>query len=606
MRSRRGLAITSTMFLLVMVFAGCVGTDDPDAGDDPSDSEGSYTPVTERHELDFDTSGKWSKTLEAGPYEILPAEHHFVEFDLPLGHGAPSAQVSLGVFMPDVPEGTKVPVVADVGPYYGQALYDPPVTVPAGRLGGFLIENLVPHGFAVAQVSVTGTGHSGGCMDLMGPVEQAGIEAAMDHLGQADWSNGNVGLTGRSYDGSTVWEAAMTGNEHVKTVAPISGLWGQHELMWRNGSAEFRGPGVLWGLYYTFPFTPHEDNINEGFPLRLAEHAACPNGYAGAANAVAAYATGDQVAPELNDYWTDRSFRERMLENYNGSVYFIHGMQDWNVDPHMAFPFYGELEANGLEMKGLFGQWGHNYPDRPAEHENLTEGSYPESVRWDWAQDLLEWFTYYLKEEGPQPELHVEMQDDAGKWRIEETWPPEDVNWTRMELGAASCACDPLETGEVAIAPGANTGVLNYDEPSTWTIGLGKVENDTPIAGLPRLHVAATPLGPGGQLYAELRDKTDDRRIGHAIMDLRLHEGGWETQVVVPGQEITAKMEFFPFDSVVPAGHELELLLANTGRDYLPAAVSDPVIVDLDKTTFRLPLIERGDEAYFTPPGSSK
>lgn len=582
MRLKRILVTAATLLLVVTVLAGCLDAgEDPAEDENPASDEEGYTPVEERYKEDYVTGESWSQTLEAGPYDILPAEHHFVSFDLPLGHGVPSADVSLGVFMPDVPEGTQVPVIADVGPYYGQLLYDPPVTEPANRLGGFLIEQLVPHGFAVAQVSVPGTGASGGCMDLMGPVEQAGIEAAMDFLGEADWSNGNVGLTGRSYDGSTVWQAAMNGNEHVKTVAPISGLWGVHELMWRNGSAESRAPGVLWGLYYSFPLTPHEDHTDEAFALRVAQQAACKDGYGGGVNSAAAYLTGDFVAPEVNEYWTDRSFRERMLENYEGSVYFIHGMQDWNVDPHMAFPFYGELQDKGLEMKGLFGQWYHSYPDRPGEHEH---------PRWDWAQDLLEWFTYYLKEVGPQPQLHVEMQDDAGDWRIEDTWPPKDVTWTPFALGSSSCSGQLCDLGDV-VSP-----------ETTLTVDLGEVENDTLISGLPRLHVAATPQGPGGQLYAELRDTTDDRRIGHAIMDLRYADGGWESQPVVPGQQITAKMEFFPFDAVVPAGHGLQLVISNTGRDYLPSAVTQPVEVDLDGTTFRLPLIERGPEAYFKPP----
>ena len=35
---------------------------------------------------------------------------------------------------------------------------------------------------------------------------------ALNELGTQDWSNGNVGMIGKSYDGSTPWEAAMYGN----------------------------------------------------------------------------------------------------------------------------------------------------------------------------------------------------------------------------------------------------------------------------------------------------------------------------------------------------------------------------------------------------------
>ena len=144
----------------------------------------------------------------------------------------------------------KVPVIADVGPYYDDG--DVSATTPAERLGRFLIENYVPHGFAVAQVSVFGTGNSNHCMDLMGTDEQRGIDAAVSWLGEAEWSNGKVGLIGKSYDGSTPWQAATFGNPSLATIVPMSGLIGVHELMWRNGSMEARGAIMHNGVYGSF------------------------------------------------------------------------------------------------------------------------------------------------------------------------------------------------------------------------------------------------------------------------------------------------------------------------------------------------------------------
>ena len=48
-------------------------------------------------------------------------------------------------------------------------------------------------------------------MDLMGFAEQEGINAAVEWLATQEWSNGNVGMIGKSYDGSTPWQAAMYG-----------------------------------------------------------------------------------------------------------------------------------------------------------------------------------------------------------------------------------------------------------------------------------------------------------------------------------------------------------------------------------------------------------
>ena len=143
------------------------------------------------------------------------------------------AEVHLGLWLPviegcdweagNVSDACQVPVIAEVGPYYNDGDVD--ALTPADRLGRMLIENYVPHGYGVAQVSVFGTGESNHCMDLMGTDEQRGIDAAVTWLGSQGWSNGNVGLIGKSYDGSTPWQAATFGNPHLATRhVPISGL----------------------------------------------------------------------------------------------------------------------------------------------------------------------------------------------------------------------------------------------------------------------------------------------------------------------------------------------------------------------------------------------
>ena len=67
-------------------------------------------------------------------------------------------------------------------------------------------------------------------------------------------------------------------------------------------------------------------------------------------------------------YWTD-VLSCNVRQNYNGSIYIIQGMQDWNVDPHMAFPAHQIVEAAGID-KTLAGQWAHDYQDRKSGHEH--------------------------------------------------------------------------------------------------------------------------------------------------------------------------------------------------------------------------------------------
>jgi predicted acyl esterase len=628
-----------------MLTMGCIGAFD-DAPVDPQSADVSddadVTRVQDRHQMDFNvTDDGPSQTLEEGAYDVLDGLGVRVNVDLPATEGggaaADSAEVHMGVFLPDipgcnwseygydtgggevqvaapeegagedaeVPEQCQIPVVADIGPYYSTredrrnvpfAIEgDNHATEPATRLGGFLIRQLVPHGYAVAQVSVFGTGDSGHCMDLMGESEQAGIDAAVEFLGEAAFSNGNVGLTGRSYDGTTPWEAASTeaANDHLATIAPISGLVGLKDLMWRNGSAETRGgSGLLWGIYYAFgPDGTAED----------AEHVTCPDAtIQGMPQHLAAYATGGDMGPAEQTYFAERDgFLAGALENYNGSVYLIQGLQDWNVDPHQAFPAFEKLQEEGIETKGLFGQWDHAYPDRHSNHEDQESGygeeAYPATVRHDWAQDLLEWFDHYLKEDGEKPQLHAEVQDNRGFWRVEESYPPEDTNATELTLDEAE-----LTEGDAIINDPAS-------ECATFTFSSPSEEQATRIVGMPTFHPKVTPMGAGGQLFAELVDAETGLRLGHAVMDLRYHEGGDTRQNVVPGQTITAKMQFQAMDVVVPADHGLALEVCPTGMDYMQPATNNPVQLSLtEDSVLTLTVDDPADDTFFLPPGQEE
>ena len=550
-----------------------------------------YTPISERYLQNYYTEDQNSYVLKNGSLtgpdgaSLWLGTHHFVEFELPLEEGgaAPDGKVSLAVWVPIMEDNMTVPVIAEFGPYFDEASVETGgIEEPGTWLGTMIIEQIVPHGFAFAQVSVMGTGRSNHCMDLMGTAEQLGVDAAVTWLGTQNWSNGNVGMIGKSYDGSTPWQAAMFGNEHLTTIVPISGLIGVMELMWRNGSSEARAPIMHNGVYGSYGIDGDlEDSGNM-----------CPDYIAGPATGGAAWAWGGEAA---GNYWGERYFLDRVLENYNGSVYLIQGMHDWNVDPHMAVPTINRLYDNNIEAKGLFGQWDHDYPDRPQimfDRSGVGRGieAFPEMVRMDWMQDLLEWFTYYLQEEGPKPWLGVEIQSNQGPWRFEDRYPMTDTTELIWELGSADLAS---AGGGNTIRPDASSGPV-YETPP--------LEEDLYFGGLPRLHVNVNTATVGGQIYALLEDCDGANciHIGHAIMDLRYHAGGDDEQTWTPVfEEITALMEFFPMDVEVPAGHTIKLTLRSTGEDYLPSAASTLVTVVDTGSTLQLDTFDPETREYY-------
>ncbi|DAC32296.1 MAG TPA: CocE/NonD family hydrolase, partial [Candidatus Poseidoniales archaeon] len=493
-RLSAGTLLNSTVAVSIVVIFMAMIASPLATNNDGTSSSDLRVPVWERAGLPYDVTSDFGSVLETGPYEPLATEnewnstHVFVEYELPLSEGGAAATgpvISLAYWRPDVPEGVQVPVIAEFGPYFQEpSVETPTIEVPGSWLGQMIVDQLLPHGYAFAQVSVTGTGRSNHCMDLMGFAEQEGVNAAVTWLGAQNWSNGAVAMIGKSYDGSTPWQAAMYGNEALKTIVPISGLIGVKELMWRNGSAEARAPIMHNGVYGSYGIDGDEEDYQN----------ICPDYLIGPGTGVSAWMFGSEL---FGDYWAERYFLDRVIENYKGSVYLIQGMHDWNVDPHMAVPTMNRLIDANIEARGLFGQWDHDYPDRPVQLDDRSElggwggEAFPEMVRYDWMQDLHEWFDYYLKDIGNQPGQWIEVQSNLGQWRLEDRYPPTDVTELVFELGSELS----LTGGGLTVLPDTTTGPTWTSEPLT---------EDIQIVGTPRLHVEVQTATVGGQLYALL------------------------------------------------------------------------------------------------------
>ena len=562
---------------------------------DDADEAPYWPSLYDRHDLAWNTSGSHSMVLAPGPFSTLGVQEAFVPVDLPPGEGGAvwtgnDPVVHLSYWLPsNTLSGARVPVIAIVSPYFDFGAPNPssPTDVVGVGRGEFIFENFVPHGYAFAQVAVFGTEYSTHCFDYRGNGEQLGIDAAVTWLGTQEWSNGRVGLYGKSYEGATQWEAATFANPYLKTIVPISGTTGTKELLFKNGSAEARSQVMHMNYFYNTVDGDGDDLDN-----------ACPDVIHGLYQGAFTYGAGE-LDPALNDYWTERSYLDRAFANYEGSIYWIQGLQDLNVDSHMVFPHYETFRQAGFEVRGMFGQWGHDYPDQWYKHRNISAGygaeAFPDMTRWDWAQDLFEWFEYYLKDRGPRPDLHVQVQRNDGQWRVEPTWPPRDAQWIDLPLGSAL-----TQTSGGLPLVGGTTYLGTYSEVVFESAGFADAIH---ISGLARFHVRVTPSANGGQLFALLEDAETGQRLGHATMDVRYHAGGDEPGTVLPGGQVTMRMEFFGIDALLPAGHGLRLTLRPTGEDYLEPVVNTPLLVEVsDSSVLSLPIIERDGGTVFEPP----
>jgi len=602
MTQRRTIkAMLLVALLLNVLLAGCFGS--PETASQDEDTSSNYPDIYERHTLEWNWTGSYSRVLEDGPHEALSVQEATIDVDTSgTWEGGPdSAEVHLSYWLPSNTElGDQVPVIAVISPYFSygqQGSESSPTNVVAAGRGEFIYDNFIPHGYALAQVAVFATEDSTGCFDYRGDGEGQGIHAAVEWLGTQNWSNGNVAIYGKSYEGATAWEAAAQGSSHLKTIVPISGTTALGPLLYKNGSAEARSQ-IMHSNYGGSILDYDADDLDN----------MCADVVEGFLAGPARYGLGE-LDPYMDNYYDERSHIDKALGKYNGSIYWVQGLQDWNVDPHQVFGgpsgtnWYQTYIDAGYDVAGMLGQWEHNYPDQWSKHNNQESGYGGEAIqnmtRWDWGQDLFEWMEYYLKGIGEKPDLHAQVQRNDGQWRIEESWPPLDVE--RLTLELSDCVNDGAFVGGGAPVVGGGQ-TLTVECPAM---------NDTEslhIAGLATIHLSAVPTFDGGQIFVEMQDSVTGIRLGHATMDVRYHAGGYDAQTVVPGQLITMLMEFQAIDAILPAGHGLRFVLSEQGEDYLAPACGTTCTVHVlpSLSVVELPLIERTEADVLLTPQSEE
>lgn len=507
----------------------------------------------------------YSTVSTEGPYSLENA--NVTVFSIPSKQDGEPIQI--GLIRPDTTE--EVPVIVRATPYTDDLRHDDVARCwGTERLAG----NYVQHGYAVATVAVRGTGGSGGCMSVHGPAERRDLDRSVTYLGTRGWSNGNVGMSGMSYDGGTQWEVAGMGNPHLKTIVPMGSVTDHYSLMYRNGAVELRGPGYYHTLLYGLSLGT-DGPATGARPGPYASRAGCPDTVArGYAAAEYSTATGER---DPAGYWAERNLRPLVEDTYAGSVFLVHGLRDGNVDPSQVYPWIERLEADeDVRVRYMIGQWNHTYLDA----ERTPDGT----RRTDWADVLLEWWDQELEGEDADLGPDAYVQDSTGEWRFGKTWPPADAReqtWYLQpneslardrtdETATYTVAVDPDRHGASPFAGDNPPGVPRPDVEVTpgcevcARFETGRFDEPYRFAGAPDLNVTVTPTGPTGYLTATLYvvdAEGDATPVGWGMTDVRHGDRDGTADTVVPGQPREVSVGIEPLDVKVPAGSRLAVVL---------------------------------------------
>ena len=318
--------IGMVMLFLSALLSGCIFSDKPEESSVTNETQ--YPSIWVRHTLEWDTTGSYSLLLDPGPHSALDVQEAFIDVDTSevWETGPSQSTVHLSYWLPNnTIDGEQVPVIAVISPYFSygtQGSESSPTNVVGAARGEFIFENFVPHGYAFAQVAVFGTEESSGCFDYRGAGEGLGIHAAVEWLGTQNWSNGNVGLYGKSYEGATQWEAAAMGSEYLKTIVPMSGTTALHPLLYKNGSAEARSQ-IMHMNYFSSTVDYNEDDLDN----------ICPDIVEGIFAGPVTY-VGGEMDPYMQNYYDERSHIDKAFNNWNGSIYWVQAVSYTHLRAH--------------------------------------------------------------------------------------------------------------------------------------------------------------------------------------------------------------------------------------------------------------------------------
>ena len=211
----------ASLFLSALL-SGCIFSDESVAV--PGTDVTQYPSIWDRHTLNG-IPPALTALLEPGPHSALDVQEAFIDVDTSeVWEAGPSqSTVHLSYWLPNnTIDGEKVPVMAQHPLFLlrTQGSESSPTNVVGAARGEFIFDNFVPHGYAFAQVAVFGTEESSGCFDYRGAGEGLGIHTHVEWLGTQNWSNGNVGLYGKSYEGATQWEGGNDGKRVPEDNSP--------------------------------------------------------------------------------------------------------------------------------------------------------------------------------------------------------------------------------------------------------------------------------------------------------------------------------------------------------------------------------------------------
>jgi X-Pro dipeptidyl-peptidase len=469
---------------------------------------------------------------------------------------------------------------------------------PRADLPGSLDNYWVPRGYAVVLGESIGTGFSDGCPTVGDMKETLGTKAVIDWLNgrakayneagepvEADWTTGDVGMTGVSYNGTLPNQVATTGVEGLRTIVPVSAIasWydyyranglvrAPHSAVSGKGENGFQGEDLDVLGYYV-----------EG-PGRVEKCAHITD-------ALLQYA--DRTTGDYNAYWHERDYLHR-ARGIKASVFVVHGLEDYNVMPTAYSSWWSQLERYNVPRKIWLHKGGHGGPGGPSDYQRT----------------LNRWMDYWLfgVRNGIMSEPRADVQRPDGTYEKYADWPAPGARNTTLRLSSES----PTEPGglgrsgggprqsfvdsgrtldtDVALLPNPDTA-----NPNRLVYLSAPLTRDAHLSGTPSVSLRASVDNRyAANLTAVLVDYGPDGQtmVTRGWTDVQNRKDVDRSTPIEQGKEYTFEWPLESDDYVFPAGHRVGLVIVSTDMHFtLRPLPGTQLTVNPGKSAVTLPIV---------------
>ncbi len=366
-----------------------------------------------------------------------------------------------------------------------------------------ILKHLLSHGYAVAVADARGTGASYGVHHGAFSVEETEDSyAIIEWLAAQPWSNGKVGMAGRSYPGMTQYQAATQAPPALKAIFPEMAGPTAYDFINRGGA--YKQDFVeQWGQG-----TQAQDLGEAGMPAKVDED-------------LEGVMRAEAIEQHKQNLWA-RDLVQPGYELRNFSVDTLNGGH-WSWDKVIAsIDDADAIAASGVGIYHLIG-WYDIYTTQQAWMYATLEGRANQKMMiGPWVHsggyggmvhktEMLRWYDYWLKDidngvlddnpvhyfvmngnhtlppdiEETAPTLDEAAAEDGTNWLSSDVWPVPTAA-TRLYLdGATSGTVASVNDGTLTSMPpaaaGADTYTVDYTSRkgsfSRWMNGYGTRRN---------------------------------------------------------------------------------------------------------------------------------